>query len=146
MDIMRYEARPEWSLFEDWFPLNKTERRWMGGTEGFGYSRYPLVNLWHSDDEVVVDAELPGVDPQKVEVTVTDNELTLSGERPAAETKPSEIYHRRERPYGKFSRTIVLPFSAESGKVGASYRNGILRIVVPRAEADKPRKIAIEAA
>ncbi len=142
MDMMRHETRPEQSLFEEFFPMTS----WLDDMWSSGYTRYPPVNIWHSDDEIVVDAELPGVDPQKIEVKLNDDELSLSGERVEAGMKPNETFHRRERPYGKFMRKLTLPYRGQPDKVTASYRNGILRIVVPRAEADKPRRIAIEAA
>jgi len=104
MDTIRYELQPEWTLFENWFPLNREERRWQQSRGAFGYAKYPPVNLWHSDDTIVVDAELPGVNPQQVEVTLSENELTISGERPAKETDTNEVYHRHERPYGRFAR------------------------------------------
>lgn len=142
MDMIRYEARPEPSLFEDIFPMT----RWFDDTWSFGSTRYPPVNVWHSDDEIVVDAELPGVNPAQIEVKLEDDELSLSGERADETPKQGETFHRRERPYGKFMRKLTLPYRGQADKVTATYRNGILRIVVPRAEADKPRKIAIEAA
>ncbi len=143
MNIIRHDGRPGWDMLDDLFPMAS---RWFGDDANFGYVRYPAVNVWHSDEEIVVDAELPGVDPQKVDVSLSDTELTISGERPTERVEAEAVYHRRERPYGKFARSITLPYRGEAGKVTATYKNGILRVVVPRAEADKPRRIMIEAA
>jgi len=119
------------------------------GRSGLGLPRgreYPPVNAWLSDDNLIIDAELPGVDAKQVQIALEDGTLKLSGSRAAEELKAGETYHRQERPHGKFARTFRLPFNAEGDKVSASYKNGILRITVPRAESDKPRKIAISAA
>lgn len=142
MDMIRYDGGPASWLFEDAFPMS----RWLDDVWSFGYTRYPPVNVWHSENEVVVDAELPGVEPQHIEVKLEEDELTLSGERMEEPNKEGTALHRRERPFGKFRRKLRLPYRGQADKVNASYRNGILRIVVPRAEADKPRKITIQAA
>jgi len=107
---------------------------------------YPLLNVWSSADGIVIDAELPGVDPKDVDVSVLGDELTLRGKVNVQESGRNETYHRRERPTGEFVRTLQLPFRANAGAVKASYRNGVLRLTVPRAEEEKPRKIAVEAA
>jgi len=105
---------------------------------------FPPMNVWQSDDEVVLDVELPGADLQKVDIAVQGDVLTVAGELKSEE--PDAVFHRRERRQGAFKRTLQLPFAAESEQVKAQYRNGILRVRVPRAEAAKPRRIAIEAA
>jgi HSP20 family protein len=103
----------------------------------------PPVNAWVGESDVVVTAELPGVDPGKVDVSVVGDTLTISGAREAAPLKEGESYHRQERSYGRFTRSLQLPFHVEAGKVDAKYERGILRITLPRAEADKPRKISV---
>jgi HSP20 family protein len=106
-------------------------------------SRYPRLNVWTSDDSVVVNALMPGVKPEDVRISVEGTALVLSGSRP---TGNAEQAQRRESFAGEFSRSIPLPFGVESGKVTAKYRNGMLRITLPRAEAEKPRQVTIEAA
>ena len=103
----------------------------------------PSVNAWVGEADVIVAAELPGVDPGKVDISVVGDTLTISGSREAEKLKEGESYHRQERDFGRFSRTIQLPFHVEAGKVEAKYSRGILKITLPRAEADKPRKIAV---
>lgn len=103
----------------------------------------PPVNAWVGEADVVVTAELPGVDPSKVEVSVVGDTLTISGSREAEALKEGESYHRQERTHGRFTRSLQLPFPVEAGKVEAKYEKGILRISLPRAEADKPRKVAV---
>lgn len=107
---------------------------------------FPAVNLWQGDEAVAVTAELPGIDPADIEIFVKNNELTLAGERKAPEVPEGARWHRNERGYGKFTRTVRLPFAASDDKVEARMANGVLRIVVGRPEEDKPKKIEIRAA
>jgi HSP20 family protein len=104
----------------------------------------PPLNAWVGESDAIVAAELPGVDPGNVDISVVGDTLTISGSRDAAPLKEGESYHRQERDYGRFSRTIQLPFHVEATKVEAKYARGILTITMPRAEADKPRKIAVK--
>ena len=105
---------------------------------------YPAINIWANDDGQVITAEMPGVDVKDIDIDVTADTLTLSGERNPDETTNGSSYHRRERVYGKFSRTIQLPFMVDANKVEAKFADGILSITLPKAEADKPKKIAIK--
>lgn len=107
---------------------------------------YPPVNVWQGDEAVAITAELAGIDPADIDISVKDNVLTLSGERKAPEVPEDARWHRNERGYGKFSRAIRLPFTASEDKVEARMTNGVLRIAVGRPEEDKPRKIEIKAA
>jgi HSP20 family protein len=81
-----------------------------------------------------------------LDIAVVENTLTLSGERTPAELAEGEVYHRRERGSGKFTRSFQLPFNVEANNVQAVYEKGVLRITLPRAEADKPRRITVKAA
>ncbi|AKJ63312.1 Hsp20/alpha crystallin family protein [Kiritimatiella glycovorans] len=112
-----------------------------------GYGRagavFPPVNMWTGEDEAVIAAEVPGVAPEDMDLTVQGNELTISGERKAHEPREGAQLHRRERLSGSFSRRIHLPYEVEREKVSAEYRDGILKITLPRAEATRPRRIAI---
>lgn len=103
----------------------------------------PAVNIWTNDNAVVVTAEVPGVDTKSLDVSVKQNVLTISGERPAEVESEKVSYHRRERGFGKFSRTVRLPFEIDPNNVKARYVNGVLRVELPRSESSKPKKIAI---
>ncbi len=105
---------------------------------------FPLVNLWKNEDKVVVTTEMPGVESEGVEINVTGKTITLRFERKPEELKDGEAYTRRERRYGEFKRTIELPFNVQSDKVEAKFSKGILYIELPRAEAEKPRKITVK--
>ncbi len=105
---------------------------------------FPAVNIWASDQDVIVTAEVPGVDPANLDITIAENILKLTGSRKPEELKPGEVSHRQERAIGEFTRSFRLPYAVDSGKVEAGYEKGILKVRLPRAEADKPRKIAIK--
>jgi HSP20 family protein len=92
----------------------------------------------------MVSAEMPGVQPDDISIDVTGDALSISGERKPDKVIQEVRYHRRERAYGSFSRTIQLPFMVDTHKVEASFKDGVLVISLPRAEADKPKKIAIK--
>ncbi len=139
--------RSPWSIFDELEELQagmnsilaeRQERRRRRPT-------YPLLNVWSAKDGVVIDAEVPGLAPQDMEVSVMGDELTLRGKVNLYEAAQGETYHRRERPAGEFLRKLQLPFRADSGAVKASYKNGVLRLTVPRSEEEKPKKIAVEA-
>jgi len=127
--------------------MQRVQREMNSIFSGLGQSltqEVPPVNVWVGESDAVVTAELPGVDPGKVDISVVGDTLTISGSREAATLKGEESYHRQERNYGRFSRSLQLPFHVEAGKVEAKYDRGILRITLPRAEADKPRKISVK--
>ena len=107
---------------------------------------FPAINAWTNENEEIVTAEIPGVEPLDIEITVNNDVLTVTGERKAMDLSEDVRYHRRERLNGKFSRSIQLAFPVDTEKVNASIENGILTVVLPRAEADKPRKISIQSA
>jgi len=104
---------------------------------------YPLLNIAADDDEVIVNAFAPGLDPKSLEVSVERNVLTIAGEKkPLPGVKP-EQYHRNERATGKFIRKLQLDLEVDEEKVQAHYENGILTIVLPKSEVALPRKIDI---
>jgi HSP20 family protein len=106
---------------------------------------FPATNAWVSDDDAaVVTTEIPGIDPDALEISVVKDSLTLRGSRQAEDLKEGEAYHRQERWNGQFTKTLQLPFAVESGKVEARFSKGVLVIILPRAEAEKPRKISVK--
>ena len=110
----------------------------------FNSPNYPAINIWTNEDGQIISAEMPGVHPDDIDVNVTGDALSISGERKPDEVAAEAGYHRRERTYGSFSRTIQLPFMVDASKVEASFKNGVLLIALPRAEADKPKKITVK--
>ena len=104
---------------------------------------YPAMNVWTNEDGAFVTAELPGVAPEDINISVVNETLTVSGTRQRDEVEGA-TYHRRERSQGKFTRSFELPFRIEGDQVEASFENGVLHIALPRAEADKPKKITVK--
>jgi len=107
---------------------------------------YPVMNIYDDGESYIVWAELPGVDSKDLDISVTGDTLTLRGERHAPEVPEKESYHRRERTYGQFRRAMTLPDQVDSSKVVATFKDGILEIRLPRAEAAKSRKITVKSA
>jgi len=138
-------GRSSWAEMEQ---LQREMNRLFSST--FGESRvqtparYPAMNVWTSEESVVVTAELPGVKAEDVDISVVNDTLTVSGSRQPDELQEGERYHRRERNFGRFSRTFQLPFQVDSDQVEAILEKGVLHVSLPRAESDKPRKIAIQ--
>jgi HSP20 family protein len=104
---------------------------------------FPAMNAWTNEDSAVVTAELPGVGIDDVEITVEKDTLSLRGRREPEELEEGASFHRRERRFGSFNRAFRLPFAIDAAEVKAEFKNGLLTIVLPRAETDKPKKIAI---
>mgnify|MGYP001581998692 CR=1 FL=1 len=104
----------------------------------------PPVNAWIGEADAVVTAELPGMDLNKMEISVVGDTLTISGAREVEALKEGESYHRQERQCGNFSRSLQLPFHVDADKVKAVYEKGVLNITLPRSEAEMPRKISIK--
>jgi HSP20 family protein len=106
---------------------------------------YPSMNVWTNQDGAMVTAELPGINPEDIDISVQDDTLVLRGSRTPDEVQEGVTYHRQERGSGSFTRSLQLPFQVEQNQVEASYAKGILSITLPRAEADKPTKITVKA-
>lgn len=104
---------------------------------------FPPLNVWQRDDAVLVEAELPGVKSEDLEISVTGNELLLKGCRPDIEEQ-NVAYHRRERIAGDFQRVLRLPAAIDSQKVEASLTDGVLLLTLPKAEAARPKKITVK--
>jgi HSP20 family protein len=104
---------------------------------------YPAVNIREKDSAVLVSAELPGMDHEKLEISVAGDTLTIAGGAPEKSLAEGETYLRQERTTGAFQRTIGLPFQVNAQEVEARYEKGILTITLPRAADDLPKKIKI---
>jgi len=104
----------------------------------------PLLNVWEEEGALFVEADLPGIDAAKLDITVTEgNHLTIQGERAAPDIKGA-VWVRQERPSGRFIRTVELPSLVDADKVEATYEHGVLKLTLPKHEAAKPRKIEVK--
>lgn len=140
MSITHFDPFANLRLFEDavtrMFSEPSASRPWS-----------PAVDIFETENELVVKADLPEVEQKDIDVRVENQTLTISGERSFAHEQTSKGYHRIERGYGKFTRSFAVPQSFDTEKVGAAFRNGVLTVTLPKKEAAKPKqiKVAIEA-
>jgi|WetSurSiteA1Bulk_404760.scaffolds.fasta_scaffold00295_8 HSP20 family protein len=132
-------------IFDPWREFERMSRAVARGTSPSAVE-FPAVNIWVSGNDAIVTAEIPGVAPNSIDISVIGNSLTLRGSRQPEALKEGEAYHRRERWQGEFTKTVDLPFAIDANKVEASFSRGVLQITLPRAEADKPKKIAVKSA
>jgi len=107
---------------------------------------YPAVDVFEDKDAVKIVAELPGVKPQDVKLSLESNTLTIRGEKKQQAEERSERVHRYERSYGSFERAFVLPSTVDGEKISADYRDGVLTVTVPKAERARPREIPVRTA
>jgi HSP20 family protein len=120
-------------LFEDEFSALK---RGFSGV-------FPAVNIYESDKDYVIEAELPGMEKEDIDIQVAGNRITIGGE--LKENQMENVsYHRKERGYGKFSRTFTLPDDVDTDSVSAEFVNGCLRVTIGKSEKAQPRKIEIK--
>jgi HSP20 family protein len=112
------------------------------GSSLVGRNAFPAVNVWETDDDVLAEAELPGVSQEGLELDVVGSELTIRGERNLAPTDGT-TFHRQERSTGKFRRTLRLPVEVDADKVEAKLHDGVLSVRLPKAARAKPRKIQV---
>jgi HSP20 family protein len=125
--------------------MNTLFDRFFGGkTPMRNAGVYPAVNVSQDDDNVYVRAELPGITGQDLDITVEEDTVLIRGERKVGQEGEDVSYHRREREDGKFSRSVALPTRIAADKVTAGMKDGILRLVLPKAEEVKPKKIDIK--
>lgn len=104
----------------------------------------PVVDIAETDGHIKVKAELPGMKKEDLKVTVKDSTLYISGERKQEEETKDKTYHRIERSYGRFCRTLSLPIEVDADKIKASYKDGILLVTLPKQESLKPKDIEVE--
>jgi HSP20 family protein len=103
----------------------------------------PAVDMYETNDELVIAAELPGLTQKDIHLSITGDMLAIRGERQRSHEIP-DSYYRAERWWGKFERTLPLPVPVENGKTKASYRDGVLTVTLPKADAIKPKEIKID--
>lgn len=122
-------------FFETFFGQHPEDR------EGFWT---PILDIEESNGNIVVKAEIPGMEKDEIKVSVRNNMLSISGERKQESETRDKTFHRIERSYGKFSRTITLPSEVDADKIKAAYKDGVLNIVLPKPESMKPKQIEVE--
>jgi HSP20 family protein len=142
---------PAWSVHRPYRDLDRVRRemdRLLEAFSGQGEGRvtagvYPLVNLTEDPENYFLRAELPGMKADELDIQVTANSLSLSGERKIAQEGNGVKYHRREREGGRFSRVVTLPGDINAEKVDADLVNGVLTVKIAKAEAAKPKQVTV---
>ncbi|MDA8141269.1 MAG: Hsp20/alpha crystallin family protein [Desulfobacteraceae bacterium] len=126
------------TLFDSFFFPTRTD----GGQDGL-WSWNPAVDVYENDDAIVLKAELPGVDKDQITVDVEGRILTLKGERKSENEVKEDNYYRRERTYGRFERSFTLPEEVNADAIKAEYKDGVLKVEVPKPEVKKPKQITV---
>ena len=138
MSLTHFDPLANIRLFEDAFTRlfnePQTNRPWT-----------PAVDIYETENDLVVKADLPDVDLKDIDVRVENQTLTIAGERKFEKQDNVAGYHRIERSYGNFTRSFAVPNSFDTEKIAASFKNGVLSVSLPKKEAAKPRQIKIEA-
>ena len=133
MSLSHYDPLANLRLFEDAFSRMLTEpqtnRPWA-----------PAVDIYETENELVLKADLPDVDLKDIDVRVENQTLTISGERKFETNDSTKGYHRIERNYGSFVRSFSVPNSFDTENIGAEFKNGVLSVTLPKKEAAKPRQ------
>ncbi len=104
----------------------------------------PAFDVAENDKEYIVTAELPGIDPKDIEITISNGVLTIKGEKKREEESRGENYYYMERQYGSFQRSFRLPEEVKEEEIDATYRNGVLRLVIPKVHEGKVKRIEIK--
>jgi HSP20 family protein len=140
MSLSHFDPLANFRAFEDAFTRMLSEpqsnRPWA-----------PAVDIYETENELVLQADLPDVDQDQIDVRVENQTLTIAGERKfeaPSEKSGNKGYHRIERAYGNFVRSFAVPASFDTEKIAASYKNGVLRVTLPKKEAARPRQIKVE--
>lgn len=124
-------------LFEDAFTSRGEEKDMLATTWA------PSVDIYETESELILTAEVPGLDEKDIEVKIEDNTLSMKGERKLEKETKEENYHRIERSYGSFYRSFTLPRNIDQDRINAEHENGILKITMPKKPELKPKKVKI---
>lgn len=107
-------------------------------------SDYPLINAWANAEHAVLFVEVPGVEPEALDISVQHDTVTLTGVRQPEQLSEGDIVHRTERTTGAFTRSFRLPFHIDPDGAKASFKNGVLALELPRPESDRPKRIKVQ--
>jgi len=137
MSLSHFDPLANLRIFEDAFGRLLSEpqanRPWS-----------PAVDIYETENELVLKADLPDVDQKNIDVRVENQTLTIAGERKFEQKTDGKGYHRIERNYGNFVRSFAVPNTFDTDKISAEFRNGVLTVTLPKKEAAKPRQVKVE--
>jgi HSP20 family protein len=145
MAISRWDPFRDLGLLQDRMNrmFDDAGRGWRADEPSATTTWSPAVDIYETENEIMVQAELPGVDRKDITLNLENNVLTLKGERRFEKETKQENYHRIERSYGGFSRAFSIPAIVDEEKIRADYKDGILKIALPKKELVKPKQIKI---
>ena len=137
MSLTHFDPLASIRVFEDAFTRMVNEPR---ATRPWS----PAVDIYETENELVLKADVPDVDPKDIDVRVENQTLTISGERKFEQENSSKGFHRIERSYGSFVRSFAVPNTFDTDKIGAGFKNGVLTVTLPKKETAKPRQVKVE--
>jgi len=144
MAVVRWDPFRDLNMLQDRMNrLFDEGRAWRNDEPAATTTWSPAVDIFETDGEIVVKAEVPGMERKDITLNLENNVLTLKGERRFAKETKDENYHRIERSYGTFSRSFSIPATVDEEKIRADYTEGVLKIVLPKKEQVKPKQIRI---
>jgi len=144
-ELRKWEPMKEIGAIER--EMNDLFKRFFGSSRLSGIMEsgtYPAIDCYYKQGEFIVHADLPGIDPKDMDITLTGNVLTIKGERNSTIDEKKEGYFMHETSFGSFSRSFTLPAGVNTEKVKATYKNGVLELSMPTEAASLPKKVAIE--
>jgi HSP20 family protein len=150
MTLIKWRPRREWDPFavmerlQD--QINRAFNTSLGdwpGVSGWG-TAFPSVDVYQDKDNVIVTAEVPGLEQKNVDLSITGSTIALKGNKEQEREVKEQDYHRVERSYGSFQRVIDLPCEVDAAKAKAKLENGVLTVTLPKSEAHKPKQISID--
>jgi len=145
MAVVRWDPFRDLGLLQDRMNrlFDDAGRGWRSDEPAATTTWSPSVDIFETEGEIVVKAELPGMDRKDIALHLENNVLTLRGERKFEKETKEENYHRIERSYGNFSRSFSIPATVDEEKIRADYKDGVLKIALPKKEQAKPKQIKI---
>jgi HSP20 family protein len=146
MELVRWRPGRHLPIVQDEMDraFDRLMRQWASPVSFSEAGWNPSVDVVETDDEIVVRAEIPGVNRDDIDLTVENNRMIISGEKKQEHEEKDDNYYLMERSYGSFRRIFVLPAQADADKVAASYKDGVLTVTVPKTEVAKGKKIDIK--
>ena len=146
-NLIRWEPMSEMVTLRDAMDrlFDEAFTRPWGLADGGRGSGMPAIDMYQTDDDVVVKAVVPGMKPEEVQISITGDVLTIKGETKSENDTKEKAYHIREQRWGSFERSVSLPTAVKSDKAEAAFENGVLTITLPKAEDVKPKMISIKA-
>jgi HSP20 family protein len=145
MNIIKYDPFREMRSLQDEVNRLFTSSFSRGDNDLMRGAWSPSVDIFENQNEIVLEAELPGMKPEDVNISIENNVLTIHGERKFEKKDENDNFHRVERSYGSFTRSFTLPPTVKSENANAEFENGVLRLTLAKREEAKPRRIEIKA-